>query len=610
MSVTAPPGLLDRFRGLDPEQHARRLAPAGVVFVLVGVGVGGGVGAAATLLGVALLLASCVSREHGLLVFGPFVRWELVRAARARRPPALWRALYAAAALALLGLTYLAVAADDFGEVPPPQRLPRVATAFFAAFVVLQFVYLGVLAVQLLAPVVAEEREAKRLDFLLTSDLRNREILCGKAAGRLPQLLDPVLASLPVLALLPLFGGVPPEFAVFATAATLATVLGIAGVAFFASAVSPNRDTAVGMTAGLLMAYVTLSGMARMIARWPTVWGFPASVGVASPVTVADVILAFGAGNPLLVAVQTGLELDAGADPAATVTRAVRWYAVFQLGVGGIFGLMAAARLRAVVVRNPPTGPPKLKPVLPRPPVGDDPVFWAEAYRVPQAHPAGGWRKTLYRHVLAGAAIAGVIQLVVYLGFEPDPLFAERITTMIAVMVAGGAVLAAAGRATHCVVRERTADTLTALLLTGLGCREVLRQKWRAYAYSPFGVYAMLAGVLAAGVAAGGVYPLAAVGVAAAVPFHIAAGTSLGLYCSVRAVNPKWATLLVLAAGWVVLMAAAVTVKTATAAGVEHPGPGVLAAGGAFWLALCAAAGVVFWRLAVRRFEREWEGRP
>ena len=69
MSTAPAPGLLARLRALDPERSARRLAPAGVVACAAGVGVGGRVGLVLALVGVALLLTSCASREHGLLVY-------------------------------------------------------------------------------------------------------------------------------------------------------------------------------------------------------------------------------------------------------------------------------------------------------------------------------------------------------------------------------------------------------------------------------------------------------------------------------------------------------------------------------------------------------------
>ena len=84
-------------RAWDPEGHARRLAPAGAVLVVLGSCAGGWPGAALALLGVGLLLACCYSARDGFLLLGPLTTAELTRVARLRRPW-LWRSVYALAA--------------------------------------------------------------------------------------------------------------------------------------------------------------------------------------------------------------------------------------------------------------------------------------------------------------------------------------------------------------------------------------------------------------------------------------------------------------------------------------------------------------------------------
>src|SRR5205823_11231253 len=86
------PGHLDRLRALDPERYARRLAPVGAALCLLGAALGNAYGLLPAALGLTLLLVGCLSRDEGLLVLGPFARAELVRAARRKWPPALWRA--------------------------------------------------------------------------------------------------------------------------------------------------------------------------------------------------------------------------------------------------------------------------------------------------------------------------------------------------------------------------------------------------------------------------------------------------------------------------------------------------------------------------------------
>ena len=109
----------------------------------------------------------------------------MVRAARSKRVWA-WRAGAAVAA----GLILLGNVASDVpdalgGRAAPasPRLLAAVNARVAVWFAVASFLGVCVLAVQVVAPAVAEERKARRWDALLTTDLRGREILFGKLVG-------------------------------------------------------------------------------------------------------------------------------------------------------------------------------------------------------------------------------------------------------------------------------------------------------------------------------------------------------------------------------------------------------------------------------------------
>src|SRR5438094_417338 len=61
------------------------------------------------------------------------------------------------------------------------------------------------------AGAISEEKEHRTLEYLLATDLRNREIVLGKLASRLANLALLVVAGLPVLSLLQFLGGVDPD---------------------------------------------------------------------------------------------------------------------------------------------------------------------------------------------------------------------------------------------------------------------------------------------------------------------------------------------------------------------------------------------------------------
>jgi hypothetical protein len=661
MSSSEPPGLIDRLRALDPERYAHRLAPAGAALCLLAAALGNWYGLFPAALGLSLLLVACLSRDDGLLVLGPFARAELVRAACRRRPPALWRAGYAAAVFTLLTLVYLGVTT---GYQPRGQtraaQMAWVAVVFFVVFAVTQFGYLCYLTVQLVAPVVAEEREAKRLDFLLVTDLRNREILFGKAVGRLPQLLDPVLASLPILALLPLLGGVPPGFVVAAALATFATVLGLAGVAFFCSIGHPTAPKAVEGTVGVYVAYMVLAGLLWLIALLPSTWTFPTSIGIASPVEVGDVVRAVNAGNLPAVAIDTGRGLVFGAEPEATVMRAARRYSLFQFGVFALFGLMAVGHLRRAAAGAPwgvkpptPSAPegtppgPKTSPRPPiRPPVWDESVAWYEMYRAPRPTTSADWRKEFGHHAVAGALLVPVLHLIPRFVPQLDQQMAKAFAGMAVWGMAFAAVMATAARAGSTVAREQEKGTLDALILTGLGCREILRQKWRGCMAGLNGLYGLTLGAMAAGLLSLSLHPLAAATILLTTPVYVACAASLGVFFTVRAKTPALVArnmaLTVLPAFVVVMVVFGVVLDTlgwwigfpqpqvyasVVAVVVPQTGTGLLTfapiqgppgrvpvlgpmlVGTAVGTLAYAGLAVVLWRGAVRRFEQEWEVR-
>src|SRR5207248_3992660 len=136
--------------------------------------------------------------------------YDLLRTTRRGRV-ALIRSIYALALLAALYSVY----AEWFPHVGPGWEMPPSAMAKFAQEFFGRFLLIQTGAVVLLTPAytagaIAEERQRGTLDCFLTSYLTPGQIVFGKLASRLAQLFGVLLTGLPVLALLPLWGGVDP----------------------------------------------------------------------------------------------------------------------------------------------------------------------------------------------------------------------------------------------------------------------------------------------------------------------------------------------------------------------------------------------------------------
>jgi ABC-type transport system involved in multi-copper enzyme maturation permease subunit len=618
--------------GFDPERHARRLAPAGALLAVTGGCVGGGLGLLLAAVGVLLLLLACVSRRDGLLLLGPFARSELARAARTRRTW-LWRSVYALAAGAILVgnvYTYASESVTLSGAGVPTDRLGYINQQVTNWFAIGLFGYVCVLTVQLMAPVVAEEREAKRWDALLTTDLRAREILLGKAVGRLPFILDPVLASLPMLALTPLLGGVSPKVMAWAAVATLALVLGLSGVALFCSVSAPTAQAAVGRTAGLVIAYLIASGALSALAVAPQLWHYPSSAGVASPVEFGDVVEAVSAGNPVAAAVSPGTRAKVvRGEFEDEIARAARRFAVFQVTGFGLFGLAAVAWLRPAV-RRPKSAPVAtarpVRAVARRPPVGEMPVYWWQRYGA-----LGPRRIKLVTGLTARRYVGiGLVAVVVFVAVRavdavwpagPDRVVQSwRMWTATALWaMTCAAMFPPAFRAAWSVARERAAGTLDPLRLTELTPRDILFQKWLGSAASVLPLVLAIMTIAAAGVLTGFVHPLTLAGLAIVVPVTCGVGAAVGLFFSVTATTPGKAVRNMLLAAVVLGQGVVFAFPPALTALVVYWGAsdGVVSrdvVGAAMAIAVgagvCSAGGWLAWRTSVWLLMHEWRTPP
>src|SRR5262249_41244198 len=117
------------------------------------------------------------------------------------------------------------------------------ANDIFEVFVSVQFILVTPLTPIYTASAVADEKERRTLEFLLATDLRNREIVLSKLLARFLNLGMLILAGLPVLALLQFLGGVDPDLVLASYAATLATVASLACLGtLFSVLVRKSRD--------------------------------------------------------------------------------------------------------------------------------------------------------------------------------------------------------------------------------------------------------------------------------------------------------------------------------------------------------------------------------
>ena len=162
-------------------------------------------------------------RESRSSFLGPHFYFDLVRLARQGKT--LWvRLIYL---LCLLGVLIwvrwdfsLRFDFFRFEGVPAPWHASlndqaMMAERFIYAVLLVQNLGILILCPVYFAGAIAEEKEQQTLGLLFTTDLNSREIYAGKLFGRLVQVGVIVLASLPILSILIVFGAVDMRVLLF-----------------------------------------------------------------------------------------------------------------------------------------------------------------------------------------------------------------------------------------------------------------------------------------------------------------------------------------------------------------------------------------------------------
>jgi ABC-type transport system involved in multi-copper enzyme maturation permease subunit len=150
-----------------------------------------------------------------LRLAGPVFDKELRVASRRRRLYVL-RFVYVGllAMLVLSAWSMVARSAGAGGAVVRVSRLGELGKQIVMAIVWLQFISGQVLAAVLLSDAIGSEIRQRTLDSLLVTPVRAFQIVIGKLASKLLQAASLLAISLPMLAVVRVFGGVPWDFVV------------------------------------------------------------------------------------------------------------------------------------------------------------------------------------------------------------------------------------------------------------------------------------------------------------------------------------------------------------------------------------------------------------
>lgn len=482
--------------------------------------------------GATLWLVACAVTVLGIVValyrrwpafVGPVLFFDLIRTSR-RGLHIVLRCLYAAILLVVLFVVYtIRLPGYEFWNWSGTQSLPhgdvtRFAESFFESFILVQFLAVVVLTPVYTAGAIAEEKERRTLEYLLVTDLANREIVLGKLLSRVATLFLLMITGLPFLGFLQLLGGVDPQLVLAAFLATAATMLSLGGLSILCS-VKMNRPLSAMLAAYVWMALYLAIG-----------WCIP-GVNMGHPVAM--------------------LFLFKGS-PAASLLDAAALYVMFHGAAAALCCFYASRRLRTASIKPPQTRQElvirralaeesaPISPLSPRgrPAVGDNAMLWKEIHAEHRS-------KSVFYHAL----LAILFILVVYVGLilimvlmlvvlnaaidrtspgGPANIWVRSVGTPLACLM----LLVVAFWSAGTVSRERERQTLEGLRTTPLEREEILFAMWLASILSVRRVWWGLGVVWLLGALTTGLHPLALLLLVAAWGIYAAFVACLGLWFS------------------------------------------------------------------------------
>ncbi len=171
-----------------------------------------------------------------------------------------------------------AAAMSNFGGefgIAPVAIAPQIGQALFTGLLLVETVLVIVLAPAFTTGAISLERERQTLDLLVTTPLSSLGLVIGKLGSALAYVFLLIFASLPMAAVVFLFGGVGPDDLIRAYVLLVCFAVGFGAIGLFISALVKRTQVATVLT------YLTI--LALTAGTW-VVWYFLyATSGVSAP---------------------------------------------------------------------------------------------------------------------------------------------------------------------------------------------------------------------------------------------------------------------------------------------------------------------------------------
>jgi ABC-type transport system involved in multi-copper enzyme maturation permease subunit len=515
-----------------------------------------------------LLLLLVAARDAVQNLFGPVFLYDLVRVGRNRWT--FWiRWGYILILAGTLGLMYYAwLESHRIGSnsttIVSTGLLASFGSRFFETVVIIQFIVISLLTPVYLAGTIVVEKERKTLEFLFATDLHNREIIFGKLASRVINLLMYILAALPVLAFAQFFGGIDPEMVLASTVATATTVVGLAAISLWFSTFLRRARDAIMLTYLSVGVYLAASiFLVIFLNVIKSTWTLQTTI-LGKTIALVDFADWAAEGNLIWQITKTQSPIPFGVRPS--IIDALRNYLLWWAVVSGLLLVHAIVRLRAVSLQQAygavggarsrkkkvatTEGEEKIvvnEATSKHPPIGSNPMIWKEVFV--DSGMGGGCAGKVIACILLGLIFIWPVIMVWFAFIDPWRnntisqnfyYFQENVNIWLRITTGGLTALlclCATLRGAGAVSGEKDKDSWISLLSTTMTAREMLSGKWWGCVLGVRRPFGLLILIWCMALSVGAVEPAMLALDLICIVIFVSAFAWIGLFCSMTARN-------------------------------------------------------------------------
>jgi ABC-2 type transport system permease protein len=454
---------------------------------------------------------------------GPIFDKEMRVSSRRRRNYVL-RFLYIGLFTFLVTVTWLDSLVRATSSVYQASRMASAGQAIVTTILWFQFLTAQVVAVVMLSTSISDEIYRRTLGVLMTTPIGSFQIVIGKLTSRLLQIVLLLAISLPLLAVVRVFGGIPWGFLLCGLCVTLTTVVFVGSLSLFFSIFTRQAYAAI---------IETILAMAFLFGGIPVLLAFLTD-RVVSPATLMRWLSYF---NPFVV---LGAAMEALYMARPTVLFVWPLHCAVMLGLSALLLLLAMIFVRKAALRqaggivdssrgtNPPSAIRNSPSTIRR--VQGPPVLWKER----RAPLFGRRRLRRIAEIVSGVVILGLLLLTYGLCLREKLLRQTETHVMYDVVFFSIGVLFTVVLPATCITTEKESQTWPLLLTTTVGNWEILWGKFAGAVRRCLPAWVLLFAHTFVFMTLRIIHPIAVVHLALLAAWVLFFLTSTGLYFSTR----------------------------------------------------------------------------